>query len=53
MYDWSNYWARGLQHRSAVRGDIPFTGLFTQLGNLHTVHHIWSVSSRVHSCDAQ
>ena len=41
MYDWSNYWARGLQYRSKVRPDIPYTGLFTQLGELHTIYHIW------------
>ena len=33
MYDWSNYWARGIQYRSNVRPDIPYAGLFTQLGS--------------------
>jgi len=41
MYDWSNYWAKGIKHRSAVREDVPYAGLFTQLGELHTIHHIW------------
>ena len=41
MYDWSNYWARGIQYRAAVRPDVPYAGLFTQLGDLHNIHHIW------------
>jgi len=45
MYDWSNYWARGIQHRSAVRQDVPYAGLFTQLGQLHTIYHIWCYES--------
>ena len=36
MYDWSNYWAKGIQFRSNVRPDIPYAGLFTQLGELHS-----------------
>jgi len=45
MYDWSNYWARGLQFRSAVRQDVPYCGMFTQLGQLHSVYHIWCYKS--------
>jgi len=45
MYDWSNYWAKGLQFRSAVRQDVPYCGLFTQLGQLHTIYHIWCYKS--------
>jgi hypothetical protein len=45
MYDWSNYWARGIQHRSAVRKDVPYAGFFTQLGKLHTIYHIWCYKS--------
>eukprot|EP00092_Neocalanus_flemingeri_P035889 GFUD01039076.1.p1 GENE.GFUD01039076.1~~GFUD01039076.1.p1 ORF type:complete len:269 (+),score=83.47 GFUD01039076.1:43-849(+) len=45
MYDWSNYWARGIQYRSAVRPDVPYAGLFTQLGELHTIYHIWCYKS--------
>ena len=41
MYDWSNYWAKGIGYRSAVRPDIPYAGLFTQLGELHTIYHMW------------
>jgi len=45
MYDWSNYWARGIQYRCAVRQDVPYAGLFTQLGELHTIYHIWCYKS--------
>jgi len=45
MYDWSNYWAKGIQFRSNVRPDIPYAGLFTQLGELHTIYHIWCYKS--------
>jgi len=45
MYDWSNYWAKGIQFRRNVRPDIPYAGLFTQLGELHTIYHIWCYQS--------
>jgi len=45
MYDWSNYWAKGIQFRSAVRPDIPYCGFFTQLGELHCIYHIWCYKS--------
>jgi len=41
MYDWTNYWAKGLQCRQLIRQNIPYAGLFTQLGHLHTIYHIW------------
>lgn len=41
MYDWGNYWSKGIQCRKRVREDIPYAGFFTQLGRLHTVYHIW------------
>jgi len=41
MYDWGNYWSKGIQLRKRVREDIPYAGFFTQLGRLHTVYHIW------------
>jgi len=41
MYDWTNYWVRGLKCRQSVRNDIAYAGLFTQLGQLHKVYHIW------------
>jgi len=45
LYDWSNYWAKGIKHRTAVRKDVPYAGLFTQLGQLHTIYHIWCYES--------
>jgi len=45
MYDWGNYWSRGIKCRTRVRPDIPYAGLFSQLGQLHTIHHIWVYSS--------
>ena len=41
MYDWANYWSKGLRLRQNVRSDIPFAGFFTQLGRVHTIDHIW------------
>lgn len=43
MYDWSNYWARGIRCRQSVRSNIPYAGFFCQLGQLHTIYHIWWV----------
>ena len=37
LYDWSNYWSRGIKLRGSVRADVPYCGLFTQLGQLHTI----------------
>ena len=41
MYDWGNYWAKGINCRKNVRDDIPYGGFFSQLGRLHTIYHIW------------
>jgi len=41
MYDWGNYWSKGINCRKNVRDDIPYAGFFTQLGRLHTIYHIW------------
>jgi len=45
MYDWSNYWAKGIKCRAAVRPDIPYAGFFPQLGQLHFIYHIWCYPS--------
>jgi len=45
LFDWSNYWSRGIQLRGSVRSDVPYCGLFTQLGQLHTIYHVWCYSS--------
>ncbi|XP_040580839.1 protein NipSnap [Lepeophtheirus salmonis] len=41
MYDWANYWSKGMKCRMQVRPDIPYGGFFTQIGQLHTIHHLW------------
>nr|ACO15251.1 NipSnap [Caligus clemensi] len=41
MYDWANFWSNGIKCRMRVRPDIPYGGFFTQLGQLHTIYHIW------------
>ena len=41
MYDWGNYWAKGIKCRREVREDTLFGGFFTQVGHLQTVYHIW------------
>ena len=41
MYDWGNYWAKGIQCRMQVRPDIPYGGFFAQIGQLHKIYHIW------------
>jgi len=45
MYDWSNFWAKGIECRAAVRPDIPYAGFFPQLGQLHFIYHIWCYPS--------
>ncbi|KAL5015001.1 hypothetical protein ScPMuIL_009271 [Solemya velum] len=43
MIEWANNWARGINYR---RKDFaPVTGLFSQLGDHHTVHHLWGYTS--------
>jgi len=41
MYDWGNYWAKGINCRKNVRADIPYGGFFSQLGHINTIYHIW------------
>ncbi|XP_053376533.1 protein NipSnap homolog 1-like [Mercenaria mercenaria] len=38
MIEWANNWSRGIQHRQSSN---PVTGLFSQIGELYQVHHIW------------
>jgi len=45
MQEWSKLWKNGVQCRQNVREDIPYAGFFTQLGQLHRVHHIWCFKS--------
>lgn len=41
MGDWANYWAKGIKYRQTVRPDIPYCGLFSNIGGLNKVHHVW------------
>jgi len=45
MKEWTKYWKEGVQCRQSVREDIPYAGFFTQLGQLHRIHHIWCFKS--------
>lgn len=41
MYDWGRYWSAGINYRKDVRDDIPYCGLFSQLGQQNLVYHFW------------
>ncbi|KAA3681500.1 uncharacterized protein DEA37_0008651 [Paragonimus westermani] len=43
MFEWGNHWARGLRLRSKRRE--PVAGLFSHIGELHMVHHLWAYNS--------
>ncbi|KAL4224175.1 Nipsnap [Mactra antiquata] len=38
VIEWANNWSRGIQFRQSSN---PVTGLFSQIGELYQVHHIW------------
>ncbi|XP_064648677.1 protein NipSnap-like isoform X2 [Lineus longissimus] len=40
MIEWGNNWARGLQYRKNL--EQPIAGLFSHIGEMYTVHHIWA-----------
>ena len=37
MYDWGNYWAKGINCRKNVGADIPYGGFFSQLGSFKII----------------
>ncbi|KAH9525691.1 Nipsnap [Bulinus truncatus] len=41
MGEWGNCWTKGLQYRKTERNE-PVAGLFSQIGEQYTVHHIWA-----------
>ncbi|KAF5400891.1 hypothetical protein PHET_05145 [Paragonimus heterotremus] len=43
MLEWGNHWARGLRLRSKRRE--PVAGLFSHIGELHMVNHLWAYNS--------
>ncbi|EDV29321.1 uncharacterized protein TRIADDRAFT_5705, partial [Trichoplax adhaerens] len=40
LLEWAQHWAKGINYRKDY--NEPVCGLFTQIGELYTVHHIWS-----------
>lgn len=38
LIEWGNNWSRGIRNRM----DFRVAGMFTQIGHLYTVHHIWA-----------
>ena len=40
MIEWGNYWARAIQMRD-YKNQEAFLGMFTQVGELYHVKHIW------------
>ncbi len=39
MIEWGNNWARAINFRQ--HNEEAFTGMFSQIGRLYNVHHIW------------
>lgn len=39
MIEWGNNWARAINYRQ--HNEEAFTGMFSQIGTLYNVHHIW------------
>ncbi len=44
MIEWGNYWAKGIAMRSHKNKEA-FIGLFSQVGDLYNVKHIWCYDS--------
>ncbi|XP_041457060.1 protein NipSnap homolog 2-like [Lytechinus variegatus] len=40
LIEWGNNWAKGIVHRREQNESV--LGLFTQIGDLYLVHHIWA-----------
>ncbi|CAL8096703.1 unnamed protein product [Calicophoron daubneyi] len=43
MIEWGNHWIRGLRLRS--RNQEAVAGLFSHIGEMHVVHHLWAYTS--------
>ncbi|KAI3384709.1 hypothetical protein SNEBB_010974 [Seison nebaliae] len=41
MLEWGNIWSRGIKYRE----EYKVLGLFSQMGNLYEVHHLWAYKS--------
>ncbi|PAA60626.1 hypothetical protein BOX15_Mlig018190g1 [Macrostomum lignano] len=46
LLEWGNYWAHGLRCRRS--DDEAVCGLFSHIGDLHQVHHLWCYKDLVH-----
>jgi len=45
MMEWGNHWRQGIKHRDI---DCAVTGLFSQIGAMYTVHHMWAYQNLEH-----
>jgi hypothetical protein len=44
LIEWGNLWHKGVQHRP----DAKVLGVFSQIGELYNVHHMWSYKNFGH-----
>lgn len=44
LIEWGNLWHKGVQHRP----DAKVLGVFSQIGELYNVHHMWSYKNFQH-----
>ena len=44
MIEWGNYWARAIRMRDYKHSEA-FLGMFSQIGSLYNVKHIWCYDS--------
>ena len=44
MVEWGNYWAREIKMQDFKQAE-PFIGMFSQVGELYNVKHIWCYDS--------
>ncbi|XP_075242452.1 protein NipSnap homolog 1-like [Convolutriloba macropyga] len=43
MIEWANHWAKGIEYRKSDNQNVA--GMFTHIGELNMVHHIWAYKS--------
>ena len=44
LIEWGNLWHKGVQHRP----DAKVLGVFSQIGDLYNVHHMWTYKNFLH-----
>eukprot|EP00116_Pleurobrachia_bachei_P009603 sb/3469865/ len=47
LYEWGNSWASVINHRK----DSAVMGMCSQIGQMYTVHHIWSTTDKGSGCE--